>query len=181
MHHLLSDPDGREDLALAVAIWVLAGTVYWSASQLPPPIFDPVGSAAIPKLVSITLAIIAAVILLQRIAIGRRNQEATAVSSSIARDMPLGTAAPLRGGIALACILIMLGYTAIMTYGLLGFRDSTIPFIILLGGTLSRFRRSTMLILVPSAFMIGFGFDWLFSEILYIDLPVTRWLAWSNG
>jgi hypothetical protein len=87
------------------------------------------------------------------------------------------TSQPLRPGIAAACIAIMAGYTAVMAFGILGFREATVPFVILLGGALSRFRRSTMLLLVPSAFAIAIGFGWLFSEILYVDLPVTRWLA----
>jgi len=58
---------------------------------------------------------------------------------------------------------------------LLGFREATVPFVVLLGGTLCRFRGSTMLVIIVCALAIAIGFSWLFSEILYIDLPVTRW------
>jgi hypothetical protein len=76
----------------------------------------------------------------------------------------------------MASIAIMLGYVAVMAFGLLGFREATIPFVILLGGVMSRFRRRTMLILTPLAFALAIGFGWLFAGALYIDLPVTRWL-----
>ena len=179
MRTLFSDPDGRVDLALAIFIWSLAATVYVAAARLPPPIFDPVGSAAIPKAVAIVLALLAAGILAQRLL---RVREGSGVSEGAAEAGEAGeadeggAAAALRPGVAAACIAIMIGYTAVMAFGALGFREATVPFVILLGGALSGFRRSTMLVLVPSALAIAIGFGWLFSEILYVDLPVTRWL-----
>ncbi len=179
MHHLVSDPDGRVDLALAVVVWVVAAAVYLAAAQLPPPLFDPVGSAAIPKLVAVVLAFLATLIVVQRVMRGRRGRRETpALASAPAGDAdPVATDAPLRPGIAAICVVILAGYTAVMTFRILGFREATVPFVILLGGVLSRFRRSTLLILVPIALALSIGFSWLFSEVLYIDLPVTRWLA----
>ena len=169
MRRLLNDPDGRADLALAVTVWIFSAIVYWGASLLPPPIFDPVGSAAIPKLISVILAVLSALILCQRLMELRHRQPALAEQATDNADMPL------RPGLALACIAIMAGYVAVMNFHLLGFREATVPFVVLLGGTLCRFRRSTVVVITISALAIAIGFSWLFSEILYIDLPVTRW------
>lgn len=168
MRKPFADADGLADLVLVVAMWIVAAAVYASASRLPPPIFDSVGSAAIPKAVAIAVAVLAAMILVQRLWRKPSAEESEEGQADLA---------PLRKGMALACIAIMVSYTAAMSYGILGFREATVPFVILLGGVMSRFRRSTMLVLVPSAFAIAFGFGWLFSEVLFVDLPVTKWLA----
>lgn len=175
MRSLISDPDARVDLALAVAIWILAVLVYAAALQLPPPIFDPVGSAAIPKAVAIILALLAAGIVAQRCLRLRAGHPAGA--PDLDSDAGIGeSAAPLRPDTVAAAVAVIAGYIAVMAFGLLGFREATVPFIILLAGVLSHFRRSTMLVAVPSAFALAIGFGWLFSEILYIDLPQTSWL-----
>lgn len=172
MRRLLNDPDGRADLVLAAAVWIVSAVVYWGASLLPPPIFDPVGSAAIPKLISVVLAVLAALIVVQRML------ELRGVKTDGDNQRPEDPDMPLRPGLALACIFIMAAYAAMMNLGLLGFREATVPFVILLGGVLCRFRRSTMPVIVVCALAIAVGFSWLFSEVLYIDLPVTKWL-WS--
>jgi putative tricarboxylic transport membrane protein len=169
MRRLLADPDARADLILAVGVWVLAGAAYGGAEALPPPLFDPLGSAAAPKLVSIVLAVLAAAIVVRRWLLLR--------AAPAAREDDGGEApAPLRPDVAAASIAITLGYAGVMTFGLLGFREATVLFVILLGGAMSRFRRSTMLALVPLALVVAIGCAWLFSAVLYIDLPATEWL-----
>jgi putative tricarboxylic transport membrane protein len=169
MRRFLADPDARADLLLAVGVWLLAGAAYYGAAILPPPVFDPLGSAAVPKFVAAILAILAGWMVLRR---GLLLRAAPPPEG----DMQGGGAAPLRPGVAIASIAIMLAYVGVIGLGLLGFREATVPFVILLGGVMSRFRRSTMIIVTPLSFVIAIGAAWLFSGALYIDLPVTRWL-----
>jgi putative tricarboxylic transport membrane protein len=170
MQRLLADPDGRADLILAIGVWVLAGAAYAGAAVLPPPLFDPLGSAAVPKVVSVVLAVLAAAIVARRLLLLR------AAPATRQEDGGTDTTAPLRPDVAAGSIAIMLGYAGVMAYGLLGFREATVLFVVLLGGAMSRFRRSTMMVLVPLALVLAIGCAWLFSTALYIDLPVTRWL-----
>jgi len=171
LRRLLSDPDGRAEAILAICVWVFAAIVYVGAVQLPPPLFDPVGSAAFPKAIAIIIAVIVTLILLQRVVIQRAGGGDEEPKSGEADEMPL------RPGLGVWCILIMAGYVGVMNFGILGFREATVPFVVLLGALLSHFRRSTLYILIACGLVIAIGFSWLFSEILYIDLPVTRWLA----
>jgi putative tricarboxylic transport membrane protein len=171
MRRLLADPDGRADALLALAIWLVAALAYYGAAQLPPPLFDPLGSAAVPQAVAIILALLAAAILFRRWASVSRNPEPAA--------KPPGTAAvdpPLRLGIALAAVAVITAYVGVMALGWLGFREATAPFVLLLGGVLSRFRRGTMIVLVPLALAAAIGLAWIFSGPLYVDLPTTKWL-----
>jgi putative tricarboxylic transport membrane protein len=167
MRRLLADPDGRADVALALTTWLVAGLAFAGASMLPPPLFDPLGSAAVPKAVSAILAVLAAGVVARRWMLMK-----TAARTADPDHRP----APLRPGIAFASMAIVIAYVGAMGSGLLGFREATVPFVILLGGVMSRFRRGTMIVLVPLAFVMAIGLWWLFTGPLYVDLPVTRWL-----
>lgn len=156
---------------LAVAVWAVAGIAFVGASMLPPPLFDPLGSAAVPKAVAIILAVLAAGVLAKRWLLVRKEEAVVVLPVE-----PGETTAPLRPGIALVSMAIIIAYVGVTGAGLLGFREATVPFVILLGGVLSRFRRRTMIVLVPLAFVIAIGLWWLFTGPLFVDLPVTRWL-----
>lgn len=165
---VLKDSRAREDIFLAIVVLGFSALIYVRASSLPPPLFDPLGSAAIPKLVAgilafLSLAIIGAAVLRN---LGEADE---AISPSDAEVAP----PPLRPGVAFASILIIVAYVGSMALGILGFRVATILFVIALGGVMSRFQVRTMIILTVTALIIGIGFAWLFSEILYVDLPQT--------
>lgn len=170
MRRLLADSDGRADLFLAIGVWALAAAAFYGAAILPPPVFDPLGSAAVPKFVAVILAILAGLVVWRRWLLLRVTAPAAGEAEERAE------APPLRPRVAVASIVVMLAYVGVMAFGLLGFREATVPFVILLGGVMSRFRRSTMIVVTPLAFLLAFGAAWLFSGALYIDLPVARWL-----
>lgn len=181
MRRVLADSDGRADLVLAVVVLVMSGAVYFRAAQLPPPLFDPLGSAAIPQFIAVVLAVLSVAIVVRRYVLLARRQPAEAAPAAQADEAVDGVAAPLQPMIAAFAIVIVFLYVLSMGLGLLGFREATIPFIIALGGALSRFRRSSMVVLIPAAFVLAFALAWLFSDVMYVDLPVTRWLpAWMR-
>ena len=177
MRRILAHRDARPDLALAGVCLFLAAVVLVAAERMPPPIFDPLGSAAVPKIVAGLVAAVSFGIALPHL-LGRVRRPAPDPTLPTL-DVPAGPEerpAPLRPGIAAACALVVAAYPGVMAAGLLGFREATILFVIALGGVMSRWSRRTMAIAVPFALVIGIGFGWLFSEVLYVDLPRTAWL-----
>lgn len=170
MRALWHDSEALAELILALCLWVLAVMVWIAADRLPPPIFDPLGSAAVPKLIAILVAVLAAAMLVQRFA-GAADRGAVADPGD-----PVEPAAPLRPGIALGAFAAMAGCPAAMEAGLLGFREVTFVFTIVLGGLLSGFLPRTLALLVPTAAALAIGLSWLFGGVLYIDLPATSWL-----
>jgi putative tricarboxylic transport membrane protein len=168
LRRVLANAEAREDLILALVILAFSILIHVMALSLPPPLFDPLGSAAIPKLVSAILVLISLIIGLGPFL---RKPEAAGKETLSAPASPEDVPPPLRPEIAAASIVIVVAYVASMSIGVLGFREATILFVIALGGVMSRFRGRTMIYLTIIALIIGFGFAWLFSEILYIDLP----------
>ena len=161
MWRRLQHSEVRRDLFLALGLTAFAALIYAEASRLPPPFFDPLGSAAVPKLVAVVLVVLGWAALLQRLA------------------APLGEDRSTRGaaGTALLSIVLPLAYVGAMQFGVLAFAQASTLFIIVMGGLFARFRRSAMLILVPLAFLVGFGLDHVFTRVLFIDLPQRSWLG----
>jgi len=182
VRRVLADADGRTDLVLALVVFAMSVAVYVRAAQLPPPLFDPLGSAAIPQFIAVVLAVLSVAIVVRRyVLLARQPSALTGQAPAAPVDESDGVAAPLQPTIAAAAIVIVFVYVLSMGLGWLGFREATIPFIIALGGALSRFRRSSMMVLIPAAFVLAFALAWLFSDVMYVDLPVTRWLpAWMR-
>ena len=99
----------RADIGLALAVGTFAAVMLWQAQKIPPPFFDPLGSAAAPRAVAIILAVLAALILLRALA-----------------AMPFGARAREEGyrprpDIAVGITLAAIGYVAAMDLDLLGF------------------------------------------------------------
>ncbi|MEC9343284.1 MAG: tripartite tricarboxylate transporter TctB family protein [Pseudomonadota bacterium] len=168
------DGEARAELITAFCMMALSAAVWVAADRLPPPIFDPLGSAAVPKLVAVVVALLAVAMLGQR-QFGTADRGALHDTGDPA-EAEGEAVAPLRPGIAFGAFAAMALCPAVMAAGLLGFRETSFVFILALGGILSHFSGRTMMILVPTAAVLAVGLSRLFGGMLYVDLPQTPWL-----
>lgn len=165
---LLREPAARNDLILGLGLYVFSGVLYWQASLLPPPFFDPLGSAAVPKFAALVLTTLATIVLLRRLL--DRSDEPAPVDEATPPDEAPARPAPM---IALGAVLVPVAYVLIMATGMVGFREATILFVFAMGALLARFRRGPVLILIPAALALGLLFDFIFTQVFYVDLPRT--------
>jgi putative tricarboxylic transport membrane protein len=170
MRRLWCNGEAQAELILSLCLIFLSLAVWIAADRLPPPIFDPLGSAAVPKLVALLVAALSIAMLVERF-IGAADQGAVPGPSE-----STDAAAPLRPGIAMGAFVVMVGCPAAMEAGILGFRETTFVLILVLGGILSRFFWRTLTILVPTAAALAVGLSWLFGDVLFVDLPSTSWM-----
>ena len=56
-----------QDTMLAVVTSLFAGIVWWQAAKIPPPFFDPLGSAAVPNAIALILLVLALIMLLRAV------------------------------------------------------------------------------------------------------------------
>ncbi len=164
-HRLWDERAGRGDLLLALAVILLALVVYWQASLLPPPFFDPLGSAAVPKFVAVVLVLLAIGVIVERLRAVPGERSGGLVPET--GDEPT----PDAPWTALASIVLPVLYVTAMQAGWLAFAQASTLFVFALGGLFARFRPRLLLLLVPVALIAGYGLDHLFTEILYVDLP----------
>lgn len=149
----------RADVALAVTVGAFAALLLHEADKIPPPFFDPLGSAAVPEGVATVLAVLAAIILVRALAAAPWPRMERAVGYRPRPDIAIG--------ISLAAI----AYVAVMDLDLLGFRTATIAFVVVASALLGRFDRRVMLVGIPVALVVGIGGAYLFTNVFFIALP----------
>jgi putative tricarboxylic transport membrane protein len=143
---------------LALALIAFSVIVIREANRLPPPFFDPLGSAAVPRFVAGLL------ILLGLAVVGR------CLLTPVVRkkDVTADTRSPW---VALGALAVSVVYVALMQTDLLGFAPASSLFVIGLGIILSRGDKKVILWMLPMGIIVGYGLNYLLTEIFYIDLP----------
>ncbi|MEO1017912.1 MAG: tripartite tricarboxylate transporter TctB family protein [Pseudomonadota bacterium] len=169
LDRLTSTAEARRDSALAVVIILFAALLYWEAFKLPPPFFDPLGSAAVPKFVACVLVVLALMLIGQQLL--KKSTASGTPEEDAVRPMPL---------VAVGSVLAVVGYALLLQYDLLSFRTASIVFVFVLGSILARFSWRVMRWILPIAVLLGFAFNFIFTQVFYIDLPqdslLQNWL-----
>ena len=150
-----------QDYAISACTIVLAGLVLWGARDIPPPFFDPLGSAAVPKAVAYVLIALALGISLRRFFQNKNSPGAGVTDEGYELES-------LR---AMGVVGLSILYTLGMGTGILGFRWGTILYITLTGALLAKGNKNVMLISLALGLLFGFGGSHLFTHFFYIDLP----------
>lgn len=122
--------------------------------------FDPVGSAALPIACAITLLLLGAGVLVQ---------------TRLQRDSGQQPEAATRGNTRLATIALlalMIAYLVAMHLGI-RFSLATTGFVALAIPLICQ-RLSVLPLAIPIAFILGYGSEWLFTSVFFVDLPSTR-------
>ncbi len=149
------------DFSICAALFALGGLILWGAKDIPPPFFDPLGSAALPK-VCAYLIIAFSLVIATRAFLRLKSEVKLSSSESDYKIEPW---------LAVAVVGLASLYTLSMSLGWLGFRWATIAFIFSLGAVLSRFSKTQMIISLGLALLFGLGGQYIFTEFFYIDLP----------
>ncbi len=142
---------------------VAAGSALLADSaRLPPPRFDILGSAAVPRALCV-LVIAMALPLVVRAALALRRGPSA--------PPPDAALPPRRPALAVAAFALACLYVAVLQNGWLGYGLATAAFLIVLTGFLAGGRPKPLAIGALVAVVLGFGGDYLFTSVFLIDLP----------
>ncbi|MCZ6673569.1 MAG: tripartite tricarboxylate transporter TctB family protein [Verrucomicrobia bacterium] len=150
-----------QDYIISGCTIVLAGLVLWGAQDIPPPFFDPLGSAAVPKVCAYLLILIALGICIRRYFENRAGSNSNPEAEGYKSEPWL----------ALAVVAMSILYTLAMGSGWIGFRWGTVIYIFVTGSILARKHYPVMGLSLALGLLIGIGGQYLFTQIFYIDLP----------
>ena len=149
----------RPDLLLAAAVTGFAALIWLQSRKIPPPFFDPLGSAAVPRAVALVMVALAAIMALRALAGLAEPSDAAKAEYRPRPDLAIG--------IFVLCV----AYVGAMDLGWIGFEAATIVFLVAAAALLGRLHLKTLLMGTAFAVVMGVGGTWLFTRFFFIDLP----------
>lgn len=152
------------DIVTGIALLGLSAVVLWQAERLPPPIFDPIGSAFLPRAVALVIAGLSLVMIAGALSAAR---------AELAQDNGGGDAAGSRSaaGRGLAVVVMLAVYGVLLESGMVGFTAATALFVAATGTLLSRGNHRVMVASVVTGIVLAVACRYVFTQIFYIDLP----------
>jgi putative tricarboxylic transport membrane protein len=154
----------KRDIYLALASLGLAALLFYGSMGLPPPRFEPMGSAALPRIMAGLIVLFSLILLFgavrQSIGASASDLEISAPSgaSGIARLRPLGVP---------ACLI---AYVGALDFLQAPFVPSTIILVVALGLLLSKPTIRTAVIFALFGIVISILINLVFTHFLYVDL-----------
>ncbi|HMB48093.1 MAG TPA: tripartite tricarboxylate transporter TctB family protein [Afifellaceae bacterium] len=167
-------PAARQDICLVAIVILIGGVLYYGALDIPPPRFDPLGSAAVPKTIAVSLAVLAVLLFIQNAA-GWRGGVISAPRDMEGADEVAESTGEYRAdpAAALASIVIPVVYVLSIQYGLFDFAIGSTLFAFAYGLVfMPVLRRRMVWLLVPASIAIGVGLTLAYTQLFTIDLPL---------
>lgn len=152
------------ELALALALIGFSGTIFVGAADLPAPRFEPLGSAAVPRMLAGLMAFLSAIWVIRLLPALRQAHPATAA--------PRDPEAPWQHPrLAVAVLIAVFAFVAVMDFGLASFKVAGIGFVILCGFLLTHRDLRKLPWIAGYAVVLVMACDFAFTRFFYINLP----------
>ncbi|MEP3279931.1 MAG: tripartite tricarboxylate transporter TctB family protein [Stappiaceae bacterium] len=171
------------DLILSALVLGGAAILFIGAADLPPPRFEPLGSAAMPRILAFILVVLSVIVALRALLSLRFQSEPT--NRRQRRDVPetpdptmtnkqsseaedsSAFAMPLRGLAVLATLIL---YVAALDFGRVPFVPATTVFVMIAGMTMQRIDLRGALTFAGLGLVLSLILNYVFSTFLYIEI-----------
>ena len=163
-----SSKQDKADIVFALVIILVSTVIYWQTLGLPPPRYEPLGSAAVPRALAIIMAVLALLVLIRALRSNMRSSNNPADTSSSAGHTATYIRRPW---LAAFSFVLVCAYVAAMDQKLLGFIPATIGFLLLIGLLLNRGNWRQLPWLAGFACVLTLACHLIFTKVFYIDLP----------
>lgn len=148
------------DLALAIFAFLAAVILLVGASDLPPPRFEPLGSAALPRILAAIIIFFSLIIILRVYF----HSKTRTVEPSVAEEADVE---PRRGVLVLAALII---YVFALDVLRVPFLVSTPVFVIAVGLSIGARSWSNVLAFLSLGLVLAFGISFVLEHLLYIRI-----------
>lgn len=163
--------DSMLDIAVALFISLVALAFLWELRDIPPGVFEPLGSGPVPQATA-TIVILLCLVVMIRAGIRIRRNDAAALPA-LAGDSE-NDAPPENPKAVIAAGILTVTYVVVLTAQVAGFALVTAAFLFVLISILARFERRALVIAAIIAVVMGYGCQYIFTEIFVVDLPSSR-------
>ncbi|WP_163266380.1 tripartite tricarboxylate transporter TctB family protein [Chelativorans alearense] len=153
------------DLILSGLVAFAAAVLLYGAASLPPPRFDPLGSAALPRALGVLMLIFSAIIAVR--ALTRRKLPDDDEGWVVPNEEEPRAASPVRG---LLIFVALVAYVAALDFARAPFVPATTVMMAVSGLVLHRVDWRTGLLFGAIGLGLALGLSYVFTHFLYVDL-----------
>ena len=153
----------RTDIGVSLFLIVVCSLVLWEARKIPPGVYEPLGSGPIPRTVAGLIILLCLVVMVQAL---RRMARGEGVATGEPEF-------PLRYLDAAGVVVVTLIYILGLALELTSFAILTTVFLTFTIGFLTRFRRRALAVALVLGLVMGFGCEYLFTQVFVVDLPTS--------
>lgn len=157
-----SNATAKSEIAFAIVLIAFSGLIYLGTADLPPPKFEPLGSAALPRALSGIMA------LLSLIMMGRAVYQ---LKRSKAEAKPKPNAIKSHNMLSLGVFVATLVFVAVMDFGLLGFNIAGIIFLTFVAWLMTHRDMRKLPWIAGYAVVMITACTYVFTKFFYINLP----------
>lgn len=148
------------DLLLAIFAFLAAVILLIGASDLPPPRFEPLGSAALPRILAVVIIFFSLIIALRAYL---KNKTSTSVPSFAGET----DVEPRRGALVLAALIIYVFALDVLRFP---FLVATPVFVIAVGLSIGERSWTNALAFASLGLLLAFGISFVLEHLLYIRI-----------
>lgn len=153
--------DPKADILLAIGMILFSATVYFGSRDLPPPRYEPLGSAALPNGLAAIMVFLSVILIIRAIP---HLKSFEAAKDKITDVTP-------RPGLSLSIFGLTLVFIGLMDFQILGFIPAGILFMTAVGYLLTHGNLKRMPLFFAYSVVLIVGNYYLFTKVFYIDLP----------
>jgi putative tricarboxylic transport membrane protein len=154
------------DIGVAAALIVICVAVFLESLSMPPAFYDPIGPAAFPRALSVTIFFLSILLIIK--AFRSPSGKSSKTDRQPTDRQP--TYRP-RPDLAVGAAILTGIYVLVLTLRLLSYGVITAAFLISFIMLMMPFGRKQVLIAIIIALIMGFGGGYIFTHVFYIDLP----------
>lgn len=149
---------------------ILFGTAIFSAAgNLPPPNFEPLGSAALPRILAVIMAALCLIMMLRGV---RSLREPVAPSGDVpANDTEERGLPPQRPYLSVAVFLSTVCFVAVMDLKLLSFAPAGVAYMSFILFLMNDMNMKRIPVFVAFSAVLVLSSYWVFTRFFFIDLP----------
>ena len=151
----------KAEIGLSISLIIFSAIVYYFSLELPDPVYEPLGSAALPKGLAVIMSLLSLIILVRAIPKIKTYKATTNTGDNVTS----------RPKLAILIFIITLIFIGILDFGVLGFLPAGIIYLSTIGYFMThRDLKRFPWIIAFSVVLTVFSY-YVFTKFFYIDLP----------
>lgn len=151
----------KAEIALSISLIIFSAVVYYFSLELPDPVYEPLGSAALPKGLAVIMSLLSLIIIVRAIPKIKTYKSKTNIGDGVTS----------RPKLAILIFIITLIFIGILDFGVLGFLPAGIIYLSTIGYFMThRNLKRFPWVIAFSVILTVFSY-YVFTKFFYIDLP----------